>query len=341
MRIGIIGLPNAGKSSLYNLLTQAGARVESYPFTTIECNVGVAAVPDEDLKELGELLHPKKLTPTTVEFTDIAGLVEGASQGEGLGNRFLAHIREADLLLHLLRAFPDPSIPHQYGMIDPTRDEKVVEAELAIADLELIDRRLERLARQKKPSKELTVLSRLKEALSRGESISLSSEESSLLKGFGLFKLKPRLCMINFGSEPMELQYPAGFFALSVRLEEEMEGFPELERKELRRELGLDPRGPAGLISEAFDRLGLIRFYTIKGDETRAWGVPKGTSVVEAAGLIHSDLATGFIRAEVVKVKDLLAAGGFLEAQKAGKIGVEGREYEVQDGDVILVKFRT
>lgn len=342
MRVGIVGLPNVGKSSLYNLLTNGGARVELYPFTTIDRNVGMAVVPDPRLSQLGELLRPGRLTPAAVEVVDIAGLVEGASRGEGLGNRFLAHIREVDLLIHLLRAFPNPSIPHQYGTIDPRRDREVTEAELAIADLELIERRLTRLARNPNSSEERALLMRLKGALEKGEPVpDLRHEELRLLKGFNLFSLKPRILVVNFGPEGADGPTIPGAFKISVRIEEELRDFSEAERQEVRRELGLDLRGPAGLITEAFDLLGLIRFYTIKGEETRAWGVPRGTSAIEAAGLIHSDLAAGFIRAEVVKFDDLLRFGGFTQAQKAGKVKIEGRDYEVQDGDVILVKFRT
>jgi len=351
MRIGIVGLPNVGKSSLFNLLTKAGAKVDLYPFTTIEKNVGMVIVPDERLQKIGSLLKPPKLTSATIEFVDIAGLVKGASKGEGLGNKFLAHIRESHLLLHLLRNFSDASIPHVYENVDPERDMEIVNAELAITDLEIVERTLSKLTKEPKTPEtqiRLHALEKVKLALSSGfEPPALNHEESDSIKEMGLFIVKPTIYALNCSdSVPVDLNTLLKLknqtvFLFSAILEEEIENFSETEKKEARRDLHLAEEGPAGIVKQCFDRLNLIRFYTVKGDESRAWSIPRGTKIVDAAGKIHSDFAEGFIKAEVVAFQDLAASGNFHLAKERGKVRVEGKNYEVKDGDVILIKFKT
>ncbi|MEO0107937.1 MAG: redox-regulated ATPase YchF [candidate division WOR-3 bacterium] len=368
MRVGLVGLPNVGKSSLFNLLTKSNARVDCFPFTTVEKNVGVVLVPDERLERLGALLKPEKVTPAHIEFVDIAGLVEGASRGEGLGNRFLSHIRETHLMLHILRAFDD-GVVHPYGCVDPVRDAGVVEAELALADLEIVERRLQTLVKEAKTPENLNLLralTKVRDALSAGQAPVLGEEEHQALRPFNLFVGRPVIYVLNCSEkEPFDINLwpglrdrakarrsggvpgeqsscsvPEGVFLFSAALEDGIGGFAEEEQRELRRSLNLDEAGPAGLVERCFRHLGLIRFYTIKGTETRAWAVPNGTGIVEAASQIHSDLANGFIRAEVLGYDDLVAAGDFCLAQRQGRVRVEGRNYSVRDGDVILIKFR-
>ena len=350
MRIGLVGLPNVGKSSLFNLLTDAGARVDSFPFTTIEKNVGVVLVPDTRLERIRELLKPEKLSPAHVEFVDIAGLVKGASQGEGLGNKFLSHVREAHLILHVLRAF-DGGVPHPYGDVDPVRDMEIVEAELAIADLETIGRRLETLVKESRTPEHQTLqsaLNKARAALEAGQPMpELHADERAALMPFGLFSTKPVIHVLNCSEkEGTDLgQWPKlqarDTYLFSAALENQTQGFTEDECRELRRSLGLAEAGPAGVVEQCFARLGLIRFYTVKGTESRAWAIPRGTHIVDAARSIHTDMADGFIKADVLAYSDLVAAGDFATAREHGKVLVEGKNYVVKDGDVILIKFRT
>ncbi len=350
MRIGLVGLPNVGKSSVFNLLTNAGARVDSFPFTTIEKNTGVVLVPDARLERIRELLKPEKLTPAHIEFVDIAGLVKGASQGEGLGNKFLAHVREASLMLHVLRTF-DAGIAHTLGAIDPVRDLEIVESELAIADLDVAERRLQILVKEPRtPEHELLLhaLQKLQKSLGAGlVAPKLSPEERASLKSFGFFALKPILYVLNCSEDdPTDLTRWAALkdkdvFLISAALETEAKDFPDSEKRELRKSLGLAESGPWGIVERCLERLGLIRFYTVKGAESRAWAIEQGTNVVEAAGRIHTTMADGFIKADVLAYDDLVAAGDFHVAREHGKVRVEGRNYVVKDGDVILIKFRT
>jgi GTP-binding protein YchF len=350
MRIGLVGLPNVGKSSLFNILTNAGARVDSFPFTTIEKNTGVVLVPDERLERIRELLKPEKLTPAHVDFVDIAGLVKGASKGEGLGNKFLSHIREAHLMLHVLRAF-DSGVTHPYGEVDPVRDMEIVEAELAIADLEVIDRRLETLVKESRTPEHqslLNALNKLKPALEAGQPMpELHADEQNAIKSFGLFASKPVIYALNCSEKdatdttPWPQLQSRDAFLFSAALEGEIGDFSEEERRELRRALNLAEAGPAAIIERCFARLRLIRFYTVKGVESRAWAVPESTNIVEAARQIHTDMAEGFIKADVLAYDDLVASGDFALAREHGKLRVEGKNYIVKDGDVILIKFRT
>ncbi len=349
MKVGIIGLPNVGKSSLFNLLTAGCAKVDLYPFTTIEKNLGVVPVPDERLARIGELLKPKRLTPATIEFVDIAGLVKGASEGEGLGNKFLSFIREADLLLHLIRAFASESIPHIYGDVNPERDREIVENELAIADLELVERQIERLKKEKGAlaQKRWELLAKIKVELERGTfPIHLAKADRELIKGYNLFLTKEIIYVINSSEdEPFNIsRYPhlreKEIYPVSCKLEEEIADFTEDEKKEMRRSLGLREEGVWGIVELAFNKLDLIRFYTVKGEESRAWAVPRGSRIIEAAERIHSDFAAGFIKAEVLPFPELLIAQDFHKARELGKTRIEGKDYEVKDGDIILIHFR-
>lgn len=351
MKVGIVGLPNAGKSSLFNLLTRAEAKVDCYPFTTIEKNVGVVTVPDERLENIGRLLQPEKLTPAHIDFVDIAGLVKGASQGEGLGNKFLAHIREAHLILHLVRNFTSGNVPHVFDTVDPDRDADIVENELALADLAVVEKRWEHVHKEPKSVERehlLPALEKLRESLARGLiRPDLHSDESQAIRSLNLFVTKPVVFAVNCSdTEPVD---PTKFPKLASRdhvlfsctLEQGLAEFDEKEREEIREGLGLSPQGPQALIQRGFAELDLIRFYTVKGAESRAWAAPRGTTALQAAAMIHSDLAQGFIKAEVMCYADLMRAGGFHAARDAGKVKVEGRNYVVQDGDILLIKFRS
>jgi len=349
MKVGIVGLPNVGKSSLFNLLTAGNARVDLYPFTTIEQNVGVVLVPDERLDRIAQILKPEKATAAHVEFVDIAGLVKGASMGEGLGNRFLGHIREADLILHLVRAFSAGDIPHVLDTVDPDRDVAIVEAELAVADLAIVERRLEHARKEPKTpdgQSRLGALEMLLSALAKGERPVLRQEDTPVARELGLILTKPVIYAVNCSdTEPAD---PSRFPATAARtgllfsaaLESGMNDFAEPDRVELRESLNLAPEGPAGVVTRCFDALGLIRFYTVKGTESRAWAAPAGTTALEAAFLIHTDIGNGFIKAEVVNYRDLVACGDFHACRDTGHVKVEGKTYAVQDGDVLLIKFR-
>jgi hypothetical protein len=349
MKVGIVGLPNVGKSSLFNILTSGSAKVDLYPFTTIEQNVGVVLVPDERLQRIGAILKPEKLTPAHIDFVDIAGLVKGASAGEGLGNKFLAHIREADLVLHLVRNFASGDIPHVFDTVSPDRDVEVVEAELAIADLSIVEKRLEHVRKEHKSPEQQLLLQALEQthdALTRGAVPERTPEIRQTLRDLGLITLKPVIYAVNCSdSEPTD---PAAFprtaartnLLFSAALERGMAGFTEAERIELRRSLGLAPEGPSGIVTRCFAALDLIQFYTVKGPESRAWAAPRGTTAREAAAMIHTDLGQGFIKAEVVAHDDLVACGSFHSCRDSGKVKVEGKGYVVQDGDVLLIRFK-
>ncbi len=349
MKVGIVGLPNVGKSSLFNLLTAGSAKVDLYPFTTIDQNVGVVFVPDERLERIGEILKPEKLTPAHVDFVDIAGLVKGASAGEGLGNRFLAHIREADIILHIVRNFASADIPHVFDSVDPDRDASIVEAELALADLVIVQKRLEHVRKEPKSSEQQLLLHALESAysaLGSGNAPELDPEQRQALKGLGLITVKPVVYAVNCSdSVPAN---PATFprtaartnLLFSAALEVGMATFDEPDKVELRLSLGLASEGPSGIVARCFVALDLIRFYTVKGPESRAWAAPRGTTAVEAAAMIHTDLARGFIKADVVTYHDLVTGGDFHACRDSGRVKTEGPGYVVQDGDVLLIKFK-
>jgi GTP-binding protein YchF len=361
LQVGIVGLPNAGKSTLFNALTLAGAATAPYPFTTIEPNVGVAGVPDPRLDQLAALVRPEKVTPATVEFVDIAGLVRGASKGAGLGNQFLGHIRNVDAMAMVLRAFEDPDIPTAGDPVNPADDLEVLDTELMLADITTLERRIEKVrgqakARPREFAEQLAWLERLRDHLDRGQLASRFAEpphSPEWAADLNLLTAKPRLYVVNVAEDKLP---DGGPLAAEVRARAAREGVPCLvlcaaceaelatwpadEAAAYRAELGLTESGLVQLIRACYGLLGLITFFTITGGkETRAWTLRAGATAFEAAGLIHSDIQRGFIRAEVVPQATLVAVGGLSAARAAGQVRLEGRDYVVQDGDVIHFRF--
>ena len=362
MALGIVGLPNVGKSTLFNALTGAGAAVDIYPFTTVDPNVGVVAVPDLRLDRLGELLQPKKLSPARVEFVDIAGLVEGASRGEGLGNQFLARVREVDGIVHVLRSF-EGDVAHISGTVDPVRDLEIIRTELAIADLEIVERRIDRLkSAARKGDKsgiiEAEALEKVRDLLSAFSLTELRkwviSEGHHLRGEISLLSTKPVMYVLNIpeacASEPASAAWvretieavdgEGPVIPMSVKLEGELAGMPRADEEAFRKELNMKSRPIDRLIKEGTRLLRLITFYTIKGEETRGWMVKEGISMLAAAGKIHSDMERGFIKAEVIPCEELFAAKSMAKARESGKVGAEGKEYRLRDGDVVWIHFK-
>ena len=333
MKAGIVGLPNVGKSSLFNLLTKAGAQVANFPFTTIDRNVGMVMIKDERLDHIVEITKSPRMRYASIEFLDIAGLIKDAHKGEGLGNKFLAHIRDVDCIVHILRCFEAPDVAHSSGVLSPDDDYSVVRTELLLADLEVVERRIEKIKKAAEFREELEKLNRIKDELSQGNIPSEAHE------GLPLLTTKKEIILLNLDDEGKFATERTGY-RLSVKLEEEVGEFSDDEKRELRHDAGVDPRGADGLVKMCMDELSIILFYTIKGEEARAWPVQKGTKVIDAAGKIHSDMQMGFIKAEVLTYEDFVKAGGFSEGQNRGYSKIEGKEYVVQDGDIILVKFR-
>ena len=363
LQVGIVGLPNVGKSTLFNALTQAGAAVGAYPFTTIDPNRGIAAVPDRRLEALARLVGPEQVTPATVEFVDIAGLVRGSHRGEGLGNRFLAHIREVDAIAVVARCFADPDIAHVDGTVDPIRDLEVLDLELILADLETVQRRLEKTrpaarARPRELAAELALLEELEARLQRGERASVfvkedGEERAALVRELHLLTAKPRLYVANVAEEDLPeggegaeavSRYAAAEGApcivLCAQLEADLASWPPDEAAEYRAAMGLSQSGLEALVWAGYRVLDLITFFTIAGGrEVRAWSVRRGATAPEAAGRVHSDMQRGFIRAEVIGWEELVRAGGWAAAREQGLIRTEGRDYRIQDGDVCLFRF--
>ncbi len=357
---GIVGLPNVGKSTIFNALTSAGAQASNYPFTTIDPNVGIVDMPDERLDKLVEIYQPKKVTPTTMEFVDIAGLVKGAAQGEGLGNKFLANIREVDAIAHVVRCFNDPNVVHVGGKVDPRTDIEVVEAELMLADLDAIEKRLFKAEKQakagdKKALEEVEFMKRLKDMLSRGEPVrraTHSEEEVAWLKSYNLLSAKPVLYAANVAEDMLDKPNPhvdavrkiaaeegAKVVVISGQVEGEISQLPIEERKEYLAEMGLKESGLDRMIRAGYDLLGLITYFTAGEKEVRAWTITKGTKAPQAAGKIHTDFEKGFIRAEVFHYDDLMRLKTPQAVKEAGLLRSEGKDYVVKDGDIMLFRF--
>ena len=358
MKLGVVGLPNVGKSTLFNAITKAGAQAANYPFCTIEPNVGIVAVPDERLDKLAALYDSKKITPTTLDFVDIAGLVKGASRGEGLGNKFLSHIREVDAIVHVVRCFDDENITHVDGSVSPLRDMETINLELIFADIESIDRRLPKAISMLKADKKYAVdverLEKMKKWLEDGKplrTLDVDAEFKAYMEEQFLLTSKPVIYVANVdemsvgGNDYTELvkkgasDEGAGCIVLCAKLEEDLIALDDEDRAVFMEEYGLTESGLDKLVSASYDLLGLISYLTAGEKETRAWTIERGTKAPQAAGKIHSDFEKGFIRAEIVDYQTLLECGSFNVAKEKGKVRSEGKEYVMQDNDVVLFRF--
>ena len=364
MKLGIVGLPNVGKSTLFNSLTKAGAESANYPFCTIDPNVGVVTVPDERLNVLGEMYHTKKIIPAAIEFVDIAGLVKGASKGEGLGNQFLANIREVDAIVHVVRCFEDSNIVHVDGSIDPLRDIETINLELIFSDLEILERRISKAVRaarnDKTIAKELALMERIKAHLEDGKMAKSfddinDEDEQQWLESYNLLTYKPVIFAANVAEDDLAddgasnagvqavreyaKREDCEVFVVCAEIEQEIAELDDDEKSMFLEELGLKESGLEKLIKASYSLLGLISYLTAGEPEVRAWTIKKGTKAPQAAGKIHSDFERGFIRAEIVSYDDLMACGTYNAAKEKGMVRLEGKDYVVQDGDIILFRF--
>lgn len=362
LKAGIVGLPNVGKSTMFNAITKKNILAANYPFATIDPNVGVVVVPDERLDFLNELYHPKNLVPTTIEYTDIAGLVKGASVGEGLGNKFLSHIREVDAIVEVVRCFENDDIIHVEGTVDPIRDIEIINLELMLADLEVINNRLNKVSKKavmskdKEAMKENDILEKLKSNLEKNiplRQVEFDLEELEFIKGFNLLTLKPIIYMANVNEEDLiednnvyvqkvreyAMKENSEVITVCAKIEEDLADLSDIEKAEFLLDLGIKESGLDKLIKATYKLLGLATYFTAGTDECRAWTFKKGMKAPECAGIIHSDFERGFIRSETMSFEDLKKYGSELKVKEAGKLRIEGKEYEMQDGDICHFRF--
>ncbi|MBE6155380.1 MAG: redox-regulated ATPase YchF [Firmicutes bacterium] len=362
LKAGIVGLPNVGKSTLFNAITKKNIIAANYPFATIEPNVGIVVVPDERLDFLNEMYEPKSLVPTTYEFIDIAGLVQGASNGEGLGNKFLSHIREVDAIVEVVRCFDNPEITHVVGNTDPIRDIEIINVELVLSDLEIIEARLAKIEKKAQSSKdkdallEVSILKKIQDALTKNipvRQLEFSEDELKMIKNFNLITSKPIIYAANVDEDTIAVgdneytlrvkefakQESSGVVVMCARMEEELSAFTEAEKKDFLTSMGVTNSGLDKLIYATYDLLGLSTFFTSGKDEVRAWTFVKGTKAPGCAGIIHSDFEKGFIKAEVTSFDDLKTYGSEAKVKEAGRLRLEGKEYIMQDGDICYFRF--